>query len=77
MRLAGEGLNSSAANRFGAILFKSDSREAYDWHWETRPKYNAKRKDGTVEFSILGKHGARKKRAKKSKRKGDTKPSAD
>ena len=26
----------------------------YEWDWQGRPKYNSKRKDGTVEFSIVG-----------------------
>ena len=52
--VSGEGRNSAATHKFGGRLFKDESLNAYDWSWQTRPKYNTKRKDGTVEFSIRG-----------------------
>ncbi len=56
LRLQGEARDSNAANKFGGILFnKTGDLAQYNLDWEARPKYNAKRKDGTVEFAIYGK----------------------
>ena len=53
IRIQGEAVNSAAANRYGGILFGLEELKPYSLDWETRPKYNTKRKDGTVEFSIV------------------------
>ena len=55
LRLQGEARNSTAANQFGGKLFKAEDLAPYNLDWESRPKNNAKRKDGTVEFAIYGK----------------------
>ena len=68
VRISGEGQNSSVSNKFGGMLFKNESLKAYEWVWESRPKYNSKRKDGTVQFSILSKL-IEKSSEKKAKRK--------
>jgi hypothetical protein len=57
IRIQGEASNSNEANKYGGILFKAEELSDYKWVWETRPKYNTKRKDGTVEFAIFGKAG--------------------
>ncbi|MGI9240530.1 MAG: GspMb/PilO family protein [Verrucomicrobiales bacterium] len=66
--LSGEGLNSATANKFGGKLFSNKSLDAYDWHWLMRPRYNTKKKDGTVEFSVSGQLGEKAKK-KQSRRK--------
>lgn len=53
IRIQGEALNSAAASKFGGVLFGVEELKPYNLEWETRPKYNTKRKDGTVEFSIV------------------------
>ena len=67
IRLSGEASNSLEANRFGGKLFKEKDLSMYRWDWEMRPRYNIKKKDGTVEFSIYGKRS--ESSSKKGKRK--------
>ena len=58
IRIQGEAMNSAAASKFGGVLFDVEELQPYKLGWETRPKYNTKRKDGTVEFSIVSRYDA-------------------
>ncbi|MFT5410454.1 MAG: hypothetical protein ACI9NC_003184, partial [Verrucomicrobiales bacterium] len=55
LRIEGEASNSNEANKYGGLVFKAEELSDYAWTWEKRPKYNTKRKDGTVDFAIFGK----------------------
>ena len=55
IRIQGEAQNTKAAHSYGGTIINDEGLGDYKWIWETRPKYNTKRKDGTVEFALFGK----------------------
>jgi hypothetical protein len=52
--IAGEGMDSSVANKFASELHQQKSLDDYKFTWQMRPKDNRKKKNGWVEFAIMG-----------------------
>ena len=60
LRIEGEAKDSGAASKFAGVLFAAEDLKRFNLEWETRPQYNKKRRDNTVEFSIVSKYEAGK-----------------